>query len=416
MNFPEHLHRKDSESVDDYHVRLFNQKEEYEIDNYTIADLLNQASGSNFSESKWRKDFASYKKWESYFNSKKGSLDTNDINYKENTEIGSDGSQKSDKLIKMSAEDSKDPDFLLKAHGYDPIKWELASSKSSIWNQHNKHDGTLTLYASKITAKPLKQGFDVDTFLNKANQSIKPLHKESKVSEGKRLLEIPLYDLHMGVNDYDYYKDVLEKISVKINSKKWDRIFLIVGQDLLHNDGFSGQTSSGTPIEKVDMMEAWDSAWKFYCELISDAQNNAKEVDVSYSIANHDDSMSWAFVKCLEVRFPDLNFDTCKKVRKSYVWNNVFIGFTHGHKGANRLHENFVSDFGKQMALSSIVEIHSGHYHTEKSKDKFGVLVRTLSTGAQTDEWHEDEGFVGAHKRFQLFEYSESALEEISYV
>lgn len=417
-NYPDYLQREENESLDDYHIRLFENKENYEIDNFTIANLLNKEAGTNYSESKWRKDFSQYKYWTSYFESKKGAIAPSDINYKESVEISGDGAQKSDKLIYMSEADKKNPEFLLEAHGYDSTKWELTNSKSSIWNQHNKQDGTLTLYASKITVKPLKNGFDVDKFLEKANESIFPIRKKPKSTtrNGGRLLEIPLFDLHFGVNSYDYYKETQDRIIEKIESENWDKIFFIVGQDLLHNNGFDGKTSSGTPIEQVDMTVAWENAWRFYCELIDIAQNNSNWTEVSYSIANHDDSMAWAFTKCLEARFVDVKFDTSKKVRKGFTWNKVFIGYTHGHKGANRLHENFLSDFGKQMALADIVEIHSGHLHSEKAKDKFGVLIRTLSTGAQTDDWHDQEGFVGAFKRFQLFEYSESSLDAITYI
>ncbi|MNJ75937.1 hypothetical protein D3C77_731230 [compost metagenome] len=61
-------------------------------------------------------------------------------------------------------------------------------------------------------------------------------------------------------------------------------------------------------------------------------------------------------------------------------------------------------------------EIHIGHLHVEDAKDVFGMVIRTLSTRNKTDKWHKDNGYVGAHKRFMLFEYSKSNLESIHYV
>src|SRR5690625_3636558 len=162
MNFPEYLQRNSSESIDDYHIRLFENKENYEIDNYTIASLLNKEAGTNYGESKWRKDYSNYKRWKNYLESKKGDIETDDLNYKSTVEINADGSHKSDKLLRMSAEDSKDPEFLLKAHGYDPAEWELMNAKNNIWNVYSKQDGISTLYSSRITAKPLVQGFDFE--------------------------------------------------------------------------------------------------------------------------------------------------------------------------------------------------------------------------------------------------------------
>ncbi|PAV30188.1 hypothetical protein CIL05_06890 [Virgibacillus profundi] len=66
MITPEHLQRREDESVDSYHIRLFENQDDYDIDKYTIANLLNEASGKSYDESKWRKDYALYKKWRDY--------------------------------------------------------------------------------------------------------------------------------------------------------------------------------------------------------------------------------------------------------------------------------------------------------------------------------------------------------------
>ncbi|MCA1025686.1 hypothetical protein LCM23_06250 [Cytobacillus kochii] len=338
------------------------------------------------------------------------------ITYKESTEIMANGSYKSDKLIKMSATQEKDPIYLLKAHGFSEKEWDLVSARNNIWNVYSKQDGVQCLYSSKITVKPKVTGFDVDKFLESAKEKIVPEFKHHIISDGDGLLEIPLFDMHFGVNTYENYLEVRDKIITKIRSKKWDTIFFILGQDLLHNSDFYGRTASGTVIEKVDMTKAWEDAFRFYVELITVAQNSARQVECSYSIANHDESMSWAFVKTLEVKFPEVSFDTETDMRKAFVWNDVFIGYSHGHKGANRIHENFFSDFGKLMAGCKVVEVHTGHLHAEAAKDKYGILVRTLSTKGKTDDWHQDNGFVGSHKRFQMFEYSPFHLEAIYYI
>ena len=66
MNIPEHLQLREGEEIKDYHIRLFENQDDYGIDKYTIANLLNEANGSSYDESKWRKDFALYKKWKDY--------------------------------------------------------------------------------------------------------------------------------------------------------------------------------------------------------------------------------------------------------------------------------------------------------------------------------------------------------------
>lgn len=345
------------------------------------------------------------------------SLDDESIKYKETTEILKDGTQKSDKLIKMSTEQSKDVDYLLEAHGFDKNEWELVSARNNIWNVSSKTQGVQTLFSSKISVKPLKNGFNIDKLIEVIKAETKPIHIDNVFKgDTDKLLEIPLFDMHFGIADLDYYKDTYSRIEQKIKSAKWDTVLFIIGQDLLHNDGFEGKTTSGTPIDKVAMEKAWEDADSFYTNLIKTALSKCGKVNAIYSNGNHDRGISYGFVKMLEAKFPQVEFESSMKQRKAFKYHDVFIGITHGDKGGVRMTKNFYSEYGKDIANASVVEIHSGHLHHEKSKDDLGFLVRTLATNAKTDEYHYDNGWVGAHKRFQLFEFSKDSLDGIHYV
>lgn len=60
------LLKNPSESFNDYHIRLYSNLEEYEIDTHKATELLNKEFGSTYSESKWRKDYQQYTKWKDY--------------------------------------------------------------------------------------------------------------------------------------------------------------------------------------------------------------------------------------------------------------------------------------------------------------------------------------------------------------
>jgi hypothetical protein len=338
------------------------------------------------------------------------------IKYKETTEILSDGSRKSDKLITMSTEQSKDVNYLLKAHGFDVDDWELISARNNIWNVNSTTQGVQTLYSSKISVKPKGNGFNMDKLLEKIKQEVKPIIVKQPTVADSNLLEIPLFDMHFGIANLEYYNYTYGKILNKIESRKWDTVLFIVGQDLLHNDGFTGKTTSGTMIEQVNTEQAWSDADAFYTGLIKSALVESQNVHVVFSNGNHDQGIGYGFVKMLEVKFPQATFDTRMKQRKGYTWNDLFLGFSHGDKGSNRLAKNFLSEFGKEIANAKVVEVHSGHIHHEVTKDDFGIVIRSLATGAKTDDWHDEHGFIGSMKRFQLFEYSQDALNAIHYV
>lgn len=341
-----------------------------------------------------------------------------DITYKETTEILANGSYKSDKLLRMSNEEAKNPEYILKAHGFDVDEWELVNAKNNIWNVYSKQDGVQQLYSSKVTVKPKVDGFDMNKFIELIEKKVEPVHIEKSDADSKhsKLLEISLFDMHFPISDLEFYKNHLNEIVSKIRSRKWQKILIVVGQDLLHNDNFKGQTASGTLIEKVDMVKAFDDALQFYTTLISESIEHSLDVDCIYVKGNHDESMSYGFFRVLQATFPQVKFEGSMKQRKGFVWEKIFIGITHGDKGANRLVENFLSEYGKLIAKADVKEIHSGHLHTEITKDKFGIVQRTLATANKTDDWHEDNGFVGAMKRFQLFEYSPSSLDAIYYI
>jgi len=339
-------------------------------------------------------------------------------NYKEEVSINSDGSQSSNKLVRMSIEQSKDVNFLLEAHGYDKNAWELISAKSNIWNVYSQADGISTLYSSKISVKPLSNNFNFERLIDSI-KSVKPavLSSTEKVFvQDKRLLEISLLDTHFGISDSEYYKPSHDRISDKITSRRWEEILFVVGQDMFHNDDFRGRTSNSTPIEVVDMEKAWSDCLKFYQTLIDLAMRNSNNLKIMYSKGNHDESMSWAFVQLLKALFPTVQFDDSFIERKVHTFGDNFIGITHGDKARKNLHNIFPIEFPMEWARAKNREIHIGHLHVEDGKDVFGIMVRTLSTRNKTDQWHKNNGFVGAHKRFMLFEYSETELESIHYV
>lgn len=337
--------------------------------------------------------------------------------FKETVEIHNDGMHSSNKLLRMSIDEAKDPAYLLKAHGYDRDAWELVSARSNIWNAHSDKSGIMQLYSSKISVKPRKSVTTIDDVIA-AIKDIKPFTIDIKpiVVAGKGLLEIPIFDAHFGISDYEYYKPSQDQIALKLMAGYWQEALFIIGQDLFHNDGFRGQTANGTQIETVDMAKAWNDALKFYSPLIAISLQRAKKVKIIYSKGNHCESISWAFVQMLKALFPQAAFDDGMEERKSHVYGSNFIGITHGDKARKNLHNIFPIEFPVEWSQAKNREIHTGHYHIEDGKDVFGMMIRTLSTRNKTDKWHKDNGFVGGHKRFMLFEYSKEELESIHYV
>lgn len=340
-----------------------------------------------------------------------------ELEYKTQIEIQSDGSHKSDRLLRMSAEQSKDPNYLLDAHGYDRNEWTLVSARNNIWNTYSKKDGVQTLYSSKITVKPKESEFDWDKFLEAVKQVPKAIIKPKYIpQERDKYLLLPLYDMHFGISDYEYYMPTQAKI-LDLLKNSYKEILLIFGQDAFHNDDFRGRTSSGREIQKVDMIKAWDDATSFFEPIIREALSRKSEVHVMYSKGNHSETVEWMFVQRLKARFPQCTYDDSLKERKAYMLGKNFCGASHGDKkNEKNLPENFATEFPVEWSKATTRTVFTGHRHSEMVIDVGGVLIRRMPTRNKTDGWHEDMGYTTAHKRFQVFEYSEEELETIYYV
>lgn len=230
------------------------------------------------------------------------------------------------------------------------------------------------------------------------------------------MLEIPFFDQHFPLCDH---AETLREIIALVRSKLWAEINIIVGQDLFHNDDMRGHTSSGRVIEKVDMVKAWDMARTFYSSMIVHCLRHTDRLKITYSKGNHDESMSWAFIQMLKAMFPQAEFDDSMAQRKCIFWRDCFIGVTHGaykRSTKNDLRGQFTIQFPVEFASAKVREIHTGHLHHEEANDIYGVMCRRLSKNGDTDEWSDDEGYVGANRRFMVFRWKPGRLAGIDYV
>lgn len=282
------------------------------------------------------------------------------------------------------------------------------------------HNATVQVNSEgEIVQAWIKQTLDDgqwDRLLEVIRENTEPVKIEPVSGDGSGMLEIPLWDMHLPLSDH--MESVGELLGI-IGRQKWDEINIVIGQDMFHNDDMRGRTSSGRAIEKVDIPEAWEIAKSIWYSVIDEALRQSGRVNLIYSVGNHDESLSWSFVQMLKDHYPQVNVDDRLKQRKCIYWNGCFIGLTHGHYMKNRMHDlrgQFTIEFPEEFSKAAVREIHAGHLHSEAEGDLYGVMVRRLSRNGETDKWSEDEGFVGAHRRFMIFEWALGRLRAVDYV
>ena len=167
------LSRKANESPKEYQIRLCKNRKEYDLTWDEVAHILNEEYDENKSESVYRKWWYAFSEGCEYTNNMYRDIpkDTTreDIellksvtespnNAKElEVEVKNNGTQISTVMVKLTEEQKKDKNYLLKVHGYDPEKWDLVNAKQTIWNQNSNKKGIIDLYSSKITVVPKKR-------------------------------------------------------------------------------------------------------------------------------------------------------------------------------------------------------------------------------------------------------------------
>ena len=287
------------------------------------------------------------------------------------------------------------------------------------------HDATVQVSKSgEIVQAWIKQkasDINPEEFIDAIRESVEPfVYTPKEFNNATRMLEIPLFDMHWGVAFMDHYEPVLNEILDLITSRKWDKIVIPFGQDFFHNDSIiDGKTTKGTNIEKVDMIRAVKDGKRFMYSLIDTAIQCANEVKVLYSAGNHDKSTAWMFTQVLLERYGDSVVDDSLEHRKVVTYGKNAIMITHGDSKqatAKNLAHIFPISFAKEFADANVREVHAGHLHHEAEADIYGVMVRRLSSGGKVDGWSDKEDFVGAHRRFMIFEWDQKKLASIHYI
>lgn len=268
--------------------------------------------------------------------------------------------------------------------------------------------------AGNIRQAWIKQHADTDwtAIVEYLSSAVTPQEVTPCQASGESMLEIPLFDLHFGTATYP--RQLAEILG--IIRRGFDEINIIFGQDVLHANDLRGHTAKGTELGEVDFPSAWRDAWQFWVPILKASIENARRVRVWYSRGNHDECSAWCLFKALAVAFPGAEWDDTIQARKCLTWQGVFLGFGHcEYTGkTDRIFQNFVLDFPTEFASASVREIHAGHLHRESIDN--GIMVRRLATAAPPTEWEQNQGLIGAHRRFQLFEWLPGRLKAIYYI
>lgn len=320
-----------------------------------------------------------------------------------------DGSLLTSKVIKMTEEESMDDSFVLKAHGFDPEKWQIVNVKNSFWEQGSRDEGKKRLYSSKITVKPIEKIVTEKDLIDKINGKIDPVIIKNE-KNGSRNLVIPLFDVHFGIETYEHIEDKLEQIVERIRNG-YKNITIIIGGDYFHSDFMNKtQTASNTQLDHVDNIKALDDGAKFLSILIEESIKNSDTISVKGIGGNHDRDKQFMFIWGMKNKYPQVDIDITMETRQAFNINSIGILIAHGDLATKKLPMLFATEFTDVWAKSKYRTVMTGHFHTEKTTDIDGVVLRQFGTSKKSDPYETVNGYTMARKHIQVLEFNDDRL------
>ena len=335
----------------------------------------------------------------------------------------------------------KSLDDLLEACNVDQNEWEIEKYDIGTYEvtgfDNDKYPITVTMYRTKAWLKRIKPEFNLKQIKKQLIEDLRNL--SPKVSKIKRerpydrndlhLLEISAFDLHIGkigIKGDEYSLDIAEKrlfkaidhLLYRAQGYYIDKILFIVGHDLLNSDGDwpIPATTKGTPqFNSAYHIDMYRTARKLMIKAI-DKLSEIADVHVMVIPGNHDRESVMHLGDCLQLYYENnenIKIDNNDCLMKAIPYGNNLIISDHGDGPKTNDLPGIISQRFKNMWSDvDYVEVHRGHYHTNKAtklqaiEELNGITVRNLSSMSATDYWHDSKGFIGNIKKAQAFIYS----------
>jgi predicted phosphodiesterase len=266
-------------------------------------------------------------------------------------------------------------------------------------------------------------------------KSVQPLNVQYTTPDptGDLALEIMLTDHHFGKIPFSYKeedwtlanakREYLDAVEYHISKapKEVSTLILPIGNDLLHINSNTGTTKKGTAME---YSTNYHRLYAFVRDVVAGSVLSLSErfkIKVVIVPGNHDEDACYRLGDYLEGLFEGsqrVTVDNTGHDRKYVEWGNTLLMFTHGEKvNIQKLHDSFSSDVPERNGRCKYRYAHIGHLHKNMKsetwrkniKDEYlGTEVEICPSLSPTDNWHDDNMYVGNQRRTKAFLYSET--------
>ncbi len=225
-----------------------------------------------------------------------------------------------------------------------------------------------------------------------------------------------LQDIHFGKEGNDTidkdFEDTIKYLIQKAAPVNYiERMYFVVGGDLINMDTFEGTTTSGTGLDNcMTATEAYVQAFDAMHWAINFIKAYCKELVIVYVPGNHDRLSSFHLVHALSksIESNEIIWDIKYEERKVHVWHNNFNAFEHGDKRSKNNPLIYASEYPKEWGATTNRTLFKGHIHTDRkveymtSNETAGFIEKTLPSLGKTDYYHYSNKYVGNRRSGKL--------------
>jgi len=329
------------------------------------------------------------------------------------------------RMSAVSSSEPKTPEEIIAILNIDTTKWKL----SSYWN---KQMGDHWRVSAMITRLKDNEVDNVAELLKSFQpKKYNPVTRLKTPGKTKTAGVLSLQDIHFGKEgnetiDKDFEETIKDLVNRATNSHHIEKLYYVVGGDVINMDTWSGTTTAGTPLDNcMTATEAYIQAFDSLQWSINYLKQFCDELQVVYIPGNHDRLSSFHLAHGLSKCFSDKNilWDVVYLERKVFVYEDNFFAFEHGDVNTKNSLLVYSMEYPKDWGKTLHRTLYTGHYHHKKKiqyiteHENTGFMLKILPSLSRTDYYHYHNKFVGSRRSGVLSLHSPTKGEicELTY-
>tara|TARA_Y100001938_G_scaffold149545_1_gene236725 strand:- start:578 stop:1759 length:1182 start_codon:yes stop_codon:yes gene_type:complete len=310
------------------------------------------------------------------------------------------------KMETISSSEPKSPEEIIEILNIDTTQWKL----SSYWNKQMGDHWRVSAMVTKIKDNEID---NVAELLKNFNPKKHNLVKRVKTSgKTKTAGVLSLQDIHFGKEgnetiDEDFEETIIDLLERCTNSHHLEKLYYVIGGDLINMDTWNGTTTSGTPLDNcMTATEAYMQAFDALQWSINYLKQFCDELQIVYIPGNHDRLSSFHLAHALSKCFkdPKITWDVVYLERKVYVYGDNFFAFEHGDVNTKNSLMLYSMEYPREWGKTLHRTLYTGHLHHKKkieyktAEENTGFMLKILPSLSRTDYWHYHNKFVGSRR------------------